>query len=67
MIDVDHLRFYVGNAKQSAHFYANCFGFEIAQIADLTTGSRQEASYLLTQGNIRLVLTNINGGTIMEH
>jgi len=57
LIDVDHVRFYVGNAKQAALFYAHTFGFEIAQVADLTTGSREEASYLLTQGNIRLLLT----------
>ena len=57
LVDVDHVRFYVGNAKQAAYFYAHCFGFRIAQFADLTTGSRAEASYLLTQGNIRLVLT----------
>jgi len=55
--DVDHVRFYVGNAKQAAFFYANTFGFQIAQVADLTTGSREEADYLLTQGNIRLLLT----------
>ncbi|MCA9279963.1 MAG: 4-hydroxyphenylpyruvate dioxygenase [Phycisphaeraceae bacterium] len=57
LIDVDHVRFYVGNAKQAAYFYANTFGFQIEQIADLTTGSRDEADYLLTQGNIRLMLT----------
>jgi 4-hydroxyphenylpyruvate dioxygenase len=57
LIDVDHVRFFVGNAKQAAHFYANTFGFRIDQISDLTTGSREEASYLLTQGNIRLLLT----------
>ena len=57
LIDVDHLRFYVGNAKQSAYFYGHCFGFHVDQYADLTTGSREEASYLLTQGNIRIVLT----------
>lgn len=56
-IDVDHVHFYVGNAKQAAFFYAFCFGFEIEQVADLTTGSRESASYLLTQGNIRLLLT----------
>lgn len=57
LIDVDHVRFYVGNAKQAAYFYAHTFGFEISQVADLTTGSRDEADYLLTQGNIRLMLT----------
>ncbi|MHC4082686.1 MAG: 4-hydroxyphenylpyruvate dioxygenase [Planctomycetota bacterium] len=57
LIDADHVRFYVGNARQSAYFYAHCFGFDVVQYADLTTGSRREASYLLTQGNIRLLLT----------
>ncbi|MDG2053601.1 MAG: 4-hydroxyphenylpyruvate dioxygenase [Phycisphaerales bacterium] len=57
LIDVDHVRFNVGNAKQAAYFYASCFGFDISQISDLTTGARKEARYLLTQGNIRIVLT----------
>ena len=56
LIDVDHIRFNVGNAKQAAHFYSACFGFDIAQASDLTTGARREAQYLLTQGNIRLLL-----------
>lgn len=57
LIDVDHVEFYVGNAKQAAVFYATTFGFIVDQVSDLTTGSRDRASYLLTQGNIRLVLT----------
>lgn len=64
LTDVDHVRFYVGNAKQAAVFYAHAFGFRIDQYADLTTGSRQEASYLLTQGNIRLLFTS---GLVPEH
>jgi 4-hydroxyphenylpyruvate dioxygenase len=58
LIDVDHVEFYVGNAKQSAFFYAHCFGFTIEQVSDLTTGSRDAAQYLLTQGNIRFLLTS---------
>ena len=57
LTDVDHVHFYVGNAKQAAYFYAHTFGFEVSQVNDLTTGNRREASYLLTQGNIRLLLT----------
>ena len=56
LIDVDHVRFFVGNAKQASIFYAHTFGFEVSQIADLTTGSRETARYLLTQGNIRFIL-----------
>ena len=40
LIDVDHIRFLVGNAKQAAYFYATAFGFQVEQICDLTTGSR---------------------------
>ncbi len=64
LIDVDHVRFYVGNAKQAAFFYANCFGFTIDQMSDLTTASRDAAHYLLTQGNIRLLMTS---GLTAEH
>ncbi len=64
LVDVDHIRFYVGNAKQAAYFYAQCFGFEIEQVSDLTTGIRDSATYLLTQGNIRFLLTT---GLIADH
>lgn len=64
LIDVDHVQFYVGNAKQAAFFYAHCFGFTIEQVADLTTGVRDAAHYLLTQGNIRFILTS---GLTPEH
>ena len=58
LTDIDSVRMYVGNAKQAAYFYAHTFGFKIEQYSDLTTGSRSEASYLLRQGNIRLILTS---------
>ena len=64
LIDVDFVRFHVGNAKQAAFFYAHCFGFQIEQVCDLTTGSRDAAHYLLTQGNIRFLLTS---GLTAEH
>ncbi|MBI1190766.1 MAG: 4-hydroxyphenylpyruvate dioxygenase [Tepidisphaera sp.] len=64
LIDVDHVRFHVGNAKQAAFFYAHCFGFQIEQVSDLTTGNRDAATYLLTQGNIRFLLTS---GLSAEH
>lgn len=57
LIDVDHVRFYVGNAKQAAYFYCHCFGFTCEQVSDQTSGSRESAHYYLTQGNIRFILT----------
>jgi 4-hydroxyphenylpyruvate dioxygenase len=54
---IDHLEFYVGNAKQSALFYTTCFGFTNTAYRGLETGCRDAASYVLEQGDIRFVLT----------
>ncbi len=53
----DHIEFYVGNAKQAAHYYQTAFGFELIAYAGPETGRRDRASYVLQQGKIRLVLT----------
>lgn len=53
----DHLEFYVGNAKQAALFYSKCFGFTITAYRGLETGSRETASYVMEQGDIRFVLS----------
>ncbi len=58
---IDHLEFYVGNAKQAAHFYRTGFGFESIAYSGLETGNRETASYVLEQGKIRLVLTTALG------
>lgn len=55
---IDHLRFVVGNARQSAYFYRNAFGFDVVAYAGLETGVRHEASYALGQGEITFVLTS---------
>ena len=54
----DHIEMYVGNAKQSAHFYQHAFGFELIAYAGPETGVRDRASYVLQQNKIRLVLTS---------
>jgi 4-hydroxyphenylpyruvate dioxygenase len=53
---IDHVRFFVGNARQSAYFYRNAFGFDVVAYAGLETRQRQEAGYVLRQGNITFVL-----------
>ncbi|MXV14656.1 4-hydroxyphenylpyruvate dioxygenase [Hufsiella ginkgonis] len=53
----DYVEFYVGNAKQAAHFYKTAFGFQDLAYAGPETGIRDRASYVLQQGKIRLVLT----------
>jgi 4-hydroxyphenylpyruvate dioxygenase len=54
----DHIEFYVGNAKQAAHFYQTAFGFQPLAYAGPETGLKDRASYVLAQGKIRLVLTS---------
>lgn len=55
---IDHVRFFVGNARQSAYFYRNAFGFEVLAYAGLETGFRHEAAYVLRQGDITFVLAS---------
>lgn len=55
---IDHIRFFVGNARQSAYFYRNAFGFDVVAYGGLETGMRQEAAYLLRQGDITFVLVS---------
>src|SRR5579863_9156668 len=55
---IDHVRMFVGNARQSAYFYRNAFGFEVIAYAGLETGVRHEACYVLRQGRIIFVLAS---------
>ncbi|MBM3810038.1 MAG: 4-hydroxyphenylpyruvate dioxygenase [Acidimicrobiia bacterium] len=54
---VDHLEFWVGNARQAAYFYRAAFGFRLTAYAGPETGSRDAASYVLEQNKVRLVMT----------
>src|SRR6202142_126075 len=53
----DHIEFYVGNARQAAHFYRTAFGMSLIAYAGPETGHRDRASYVLQQGKVRFVLT----------
>ena len=57
LLGTDYVEFYVGNAKQAAHFYKTAFGFQSHAYAGLETGLRDRVSYVLKQDKIRLVLT----------
>ena len=57
LLGTDYVEFYVGNAKQAAHYYKTAFGFQSLAYKGLETGSKDEVSYVLQQGKIRLVLT----------
>jgi 4-hydroxyphenylpyruvate dioxygenase len=54
----DHVELWVGNAKQAAYFYERAFGFTRTAYAGPETGVRERASYVVEQGDIRLVLTS---------
>ena len=53
----DYVEFYVGNAKQAAHYYQSAFGFQPVAYAGLETGLKDRTSYVLRQEKITLVLT----------
>ena len=53
----DYIEFYVGNAKQAAHYYKTAFGYQSYAYAGLETGLKDRASYVLKQDKIRLVFT----------
>ena len=57
LLGTDYVEFYVGNAKQSAHYYKTAFGYQSLAYAGLETGIKDRTSYVLGQDKIRLVLT----------
>jgi 4-hydroxyphenylpyruvate dioxygenase len=67
LLGTDYVEFYVGNAKQAAHFYKTAFGFQSLAYKGLETGSRDSVSYVLVQDKIRLVLTTpLNSKSIIN-
>jgi 4-hydroxyphenylpyruvate dioxygenase len=65
----DYVEFYVGNAKQAAHFYKTAFGFQSIAYAGPETGVKEKASYVIRQNKLTFVLTTPlkSEGTIAEH
>lgn len=53
----DYVEFYVGNAKQAAHYYKTAFGFQPVAYAGPETGVKDRVSYVLVQNKLRFVLT----------
>jgi 4-hydroxyphenylpyruvate dioxygenase len=54
---LDHVRFYVGNAKQSAHYYSTAFGMTCVAYRGPEQGYRDHAEYVLVAGSARFVFT----------
>jgi len=53
----DYVEFYVGNAKQAAHFYKTAFGFQSIAYSGPETGVKDRASYVIRQNKLTFVLT----------
>jgi 4-hydroxymandelate synthase len=55
---IDHIELYVGDARQAAFYYCTAFGFQVRAQGGPETGLKGQRSLLLTQGDIRMVLTS---------
>ena len=69
LMGIDHVEYYVGNARQAAYFYTHAFGFKVAAYCGPETKVRDRASWLLQQGDARFVMTGAMGpdSPIAEH
>ena len=69
LLGIDHVEYWVGNAKQAAYYYKHAFGFQIVGYAGPETGRKGVVSYALQQNDIFFVLTTslTPEGPIAEH
>ncbi|MDQ6748200.1 MAG: 4-hydroxyphenylpyruvate dioxygenase [Candidatus Dormibacteraeota bacterium] len=58
---VDHVELWVGNARQAAYYYEHALGFTTVAYAGLETGVRDAVSYVLEQGEVRVVIAGALG------
>ena len=65
----DYIEFYVGNAKQAAHFYRTVFGFQSLAYCGPETGTKEKASYAIRQNKLTFLLTTPlrSGNAIADH
>jgi 4-hydroxyphenylpyruvate dioxygenase len=57
LMGIDHVEYYVGNARQAAFYYSKAFGFRVTAYAGPETKVRDRASWLCEQGDVRYVFT----------
>jgi len=57
LLGTDYVEFYVGNAKQAAHFYKTAFGFQSLAYAGPETGMKDKVSYVIRQNKLTFILT----------
>ena len=54
---IDHLEWWVGNARAFTGFLESAFGFDVVAYAGPETGRRDRVSYLLLQGRVRFMVS----------
>lgn len=57
LMGIDHVEYYVGNARQAAYYYSKAFGFRVTAYAGPETKMRDMASWVCEQGDVRYVFT----------
>ena len=57
LLGTDYIEFYVGNAKQAAHYYKTAFGFQSLAYAGPETGVKDRSSYVIRQNKLTFILT----------
>jgi 4-hydroxyphenylpyruvate dioxygenase len=69
LLGTDYVEFYVGNAKQAAHYYKTAFGFQSLAYAGPETGVKDKCSYVIRQNKLTFVLTTPlrANNTIADH
>jgi 4-hydroxyphenylpyruvate dioxygenase len=69
LLGIDHVEYFVGNARQAAFYYSKAFGFEVTAYAGPETKVRDRASWVVEQGEARYVFTGAMGpdGPVAEH
>ncbi|NUP51047.1 MAG: 4-hydroxyphenylpyruvate dioxygenase [Catenulispora sp.] len=62
ILGIDHVEFYVGDARQSAFFLCTAFGFHVAGHGGPETGLDAQRTLLLSHGDSRILLTSALSG-----
>jgi 4-hydroxymandelate synthase len=64
VLSIDHVEFFVGDARQTAYYFCTAFGFRIVGQAGPETGLAGQRTLHLRHGDIHLLLTT---GLVADH
>src|SRR5687767_526517 len=69
LLGTDYVEFYVGNARQAAHYYKTAFGFQSLAYSGPETGVKDRSSYAVRQNKLTFVFTTPlrSGNAIADH